>query len=190
MNSAALLDRYRHIINISPELESDLNRCLVLHHFRKKHILLRKGEIANYMYFIQEGMLMSYHEIDGKQIMNWFLMENDVAIALIPFHRRTPSEEYIEVLQDCTLFAMHHDDLVSLYRRHLELAFIALGQTLNYYCQSEERNISFRHKNANERYQWLISTYPEFIKRVPNEYIASYLGISKFTLSRVKGQDR
>lgn len=174
-------------ITISPELRSDLNSKLKSATYPKRKHLLKQGQVSNHLYFVTKGLLRAYCINDvGDEVNSWFMKENDFLISVISFYSRLPSQEAIEVLEDCEVIFIHYDDLMELYSKHT--AFNTVGRILTerYYFQSELRLSFMRGQNAAYRYNMLLQNYPELIKRVPGKYIASYLGMSIYTLSRAK----
>lgn len=172
---------------VSPELELHLNEKLLYKSFPKKHIILHQGEVCNHLYFVAKGLLRVYYERNGEDTSNWFMMENDFVISVNSFYKRTPSAESIEVLEDCELIYIHYDDLMEIYERHKEFNIIGRKLTELYYCKSEERIQSLRGHQAAEKYEFLLINYPEIVHRVSVGYLASYLGITLQTLSRIRG---
>ncbi len=83
---------------------------------------------------------------------------------------------------------MDYDELQYIYRHFPEFNFIGRVLTEKYYCQSEQRLFSLRMQRSQEKYDYLIAHHPDLILRVPAKYIASYLGITEVTLSRIKGR--
>jgi CRP-like cAMP-binding protein len=175
---------------ISPALEFDLNEKLSYGSFSKKQVILKEGQVCNHLYFVVKGLLRAYYERNGEDTSNWFMMENDFVISVNSFYGRTPSDESIEVLEDCELIYIHYDDLMDIYERHMEFNVIGRKLTEFYYCKSEERIHSLRGHQAAEKYEFLLVNYPDIAHRVSVNYLASYLGISPFTLSRIRAQIR
>jgi CRP/FNR family transcriptional regulator, anaerobic regulatory protein len=174
-------------ITISPELHSDLNSKLKRDTYPKRSHLLKQGQVSNYLYFVTKGLLRAYCINDvGDEVNSWFMKENDFLIPVLSFYHRIPSQEAIEVLEDCEVIYIHYDDLMELYSKHTTFKIVGRILTEQYYCQSELRLSFMRGKSAAYRYKMLLQNYPELIKRVPSKYIASYLGMTVYTLSRTR----
>jgi CRP-like cAMP-binding protein len=175
-----------NIIPLSKTLERAISNNLTFIKTEKKDILLKEGEICDYLYFVKKGLLRSYYEKDDQDITNWFLMENDLAISLLSFYRRQPSFETIEALEDCELYSIHYDALMALYAKYPIFNTVGRVLTEEYYCRSEEKTIGLRRQSAAEKYADFMIQSPELFNRVPKKYIASYLGVTTETLSRIK----
>ena len=114
------------------------------------------------------------------------MKEGDVIISVESYFKQQPSKENIQAIEDCELICISYDDLQVIYTKFPEFNFIARILTEKYYTLSEQRLFSLRMQRANERYAYLMRDYPEIIQRVPSTFIASYLGITLETLSRIK----
>lgn len=173
--SQNLLNYLNSIYPLSDILKDKLANTLRSQEFKKKSILLREGQTCNYIYFIEQGLVRSY-----------YLKEGDVIISVNSFFKRTPSYEYIQAIEDTIVYFIHHDELQYLYKEFIEFNIIGQILTEKYYMLSEQRLFSIRNQKINERFTSLIEIFPEIIKRVPKKYIASYLGMSAESLSRIK----
>jgi len=171
---------------ISNELENKISDKLKFLQLRKKEILLRQGDTCNHLYFVNKGLLRAYYEKDLEDTTSWFMMENDFIISVLSFFRRIPSYESIEALENCELVYIHHDDLMDLYASSLEFNIIGRKLTEHYYCKCEERLLSIKRQSAAEKYEFLLLHHKTLLERVQAKFIASYLGISKETFSRIK----
>lgn len=114
------------------------------------------------------------------------MKEGDVMISVRSFYKRIQSEEYIEVLENSELHYLNFIDLQHIYYNFPEFNLIGRILTERYYILSEERNYNLRFNTAQERFEILKKNNPEIINRVPAKYIASYLGITEETLSRIR----
>ncbi|MBX3257694.1 MAG: Crp/Fnr family transcriptional regulator [Chitinophagaceae bacterium] len=182
----ALFNIFNSICKISPELEADLLSLLQVKSIAKKEILLKKGAISNKICFIEKGMFRCFYESHEKEICSWFMKENDVIISVESFFTQKPSYESIQAIEDSIIHYISHEDLQFLYKNHLEFNVIGRIITEKYYTLSEQRLYSLRSQRAAERFEYLRTYHAEIIKRVPSTYIASYLGITLETLSRIK----
>lgn len=156
---------------------------------KKKTILLNAGEKSNDIYFIKSGAARVYYlEKDGAEITSWFLFENEFLISVYSFFTGQPSFEYLETLEDCTLIVLKRTALHQLYEQFLEFNVIGRKLTEYYYIRNETQANELRTLTAKERYQQLMRNNPKLINRVSLGYIASYLGVSQETLSRIRKQ--
>lgn len=183
-----VLDFLYKIHPISAELKNELAAKLQYIAMKKGETLLKKGSISNKIYFIEKGLFRAYYLKEDKEVNAWFMKENDVIIAVFSFFKQVPSMETIEALEDAQLWFITHDELVSLYNQYIEFNIVGRILTAHYYMLSEERNYIMRNENAEFRYNYFIENYADLLNRIPLYHIASYLGVSAETLSRIRNQ--
>jgi len=154
----------------------------------KKHILLKKGKVCNYFYFVEKGLARNFFEEDGRELTNDIVLEGELLISFSSFISRQPSMETIELLEDSVLYAIHYDDLQQLYKTYPALEHTGRMIAEHYYNSLSTKNYRLKFSNTTERYEHLFNTKIEIVKRVPIGIIASYLGMSIETLSRIRSK--
>ncbi len=155
---------------------------------KKKEFLLKPGETCREIYFVEKGLLRSYFDDSEKEITNWFMQENQLVISVNSFFTQTPSDEYIQVIEDCTVWPLRFTHYQYLICHFHSFCQISLKLTETYYMLSEQRLRIMRQKDAEARYRYLLHLHPEIMNRAPIGYIASYLGIRQETLSRLRAK--
>ena len=183
----SLFQLFNSITPISNALEERLSNTLQTKIFPKKQLLLKEGQVSNYIYFIEKGFLRSFYINHGKEITGWFMKENDIIVSVNSFFKREPSYEYIQVIEESTVHYVHYDELQNIYKDFIEFNIVGRVLAEIYYTLSEERLYAMRSHTAEERFNSLLDKHPEIIQRAPVGYIASYLGITHETLSRIRG---
>jgi CRP-like cAMP-binding protein len=184
----SLLHLFNSVIPVSDALRARLISLLRVETFPKKTILLREGQICNHIYFIEKGFVRSFCRKESQEITSWFMKEGDVFISVNSFFNRQPTREYIETIEESTLCYIHYDELQEIYKDFIEFNIIGRVLTEKYYVLCEERLYSIRKQRSEERYQFLLSYHPQILQRAPLKYVASYLGISLETLSRIRAK--
>jgi len=152
----------------------------------KKEFILKRGRICYNIYFVQKGLLRCFYTKDDKEVNSWFMKENDVIFSVESFLNQVPSYENIQTLEDSLLYYIDYAELQYLYNHCPEFNFIGRVVTEKYYKLSEQRLYSLRMQKAFEKYNFIMNHFPQIILRVPSKYIASYLGITEETLSRIR----
>lgn len=181
-----LLNYISSIYPINNALKEDLAFLVKRKFLPKKSQLLKPGEIANRIYFLEQGLARAYYYKEGNEITSWFMAENDVIISVYSFFLQKPGVEYIELLEDSVVYYIDYKTIQEIYRDHIEFNFVGRILTEKYYVLSEERAMSLRMHSARERYGLFMENYSFLVNRVPLFYIASYLGMSRETLSRIR----
>lgn len=156
--------------------------------FPKKHILLKKGKVCSHLYFIEKGLARNFFEEEDKELTNDIVLEGELLVSFSSFISRTASLETIELLEDSVLYAIQYDDLQKLYQQFPIMERIGRMIAEHHYNSLAMKSYRLKFSNSSERYQYLFENKIEIVKRVPIGIIASYLGMSIETLSRIRGK--
>jgi CRP-like cAMP-binding protein len=184
----SLLVLFNSIEPLSHEIESEIASLLQHKVVQKKELLLRAGQICKHIYFIEKGLLRSYYFEDDNEVTTWFMKENDLIISVKSFFLQTESVENIEAIEEVSLHYISFDALMKLYNKHHSFCTIGRVLTQHYYIKSEERLLNIHKKEALAKYHYLLQQHPDIISRSPLKHIASYLGITIETLSRLRAK--
>jgi len=163
----------------------------VLSHFeplkRRKHqYLVQSGEVVNREYWVLKGCIKSYFIDDkGKEHILQFAMENWWITDYESFVQRTPSQTFIDCLEDCELLYITHDKREELTAAMHKMERFWAKKSKHGRIALQNRILSLLKNSAQERYQLLLEQYPHLFQRVPKKLIAAYLGVSRETLSRL-----
>lgn len=173
---------------MSDGLKQHLATILKAKELFKKDYLLRNGQISRRICFIGQGLLRCFYIKEQHEVSSWFMKEGDVIVSVESFFAQKESYESIQALEDCTIYYINYDELQFIYRNFPEFNFIARVLLEKYYMLSEQRLYSLRMQRSQERYNYLMQHFPELILRVPAKHLASYLGITEVTMSRIKSR--
>jgi CRP-like cAMP-binding protein len=171
---------------LSEECLADFEQYAQIQSFHKGHQLVKEGQYADKMYFILKGCVKAFYLKDGKNITDWFAFEHEFICAINSFFLFTASPHYIELLEDSTLLVIAREDMIMLCDKHHDFERLGRISTTKTLLQLQQRMVSLQFENAQQRYLNLISIYPHIELRVPLGDIASYLGITQETLSRIR----
>lgn len=152
----------------------------------KGYVLLRVDKIESDIYFIRRGMVRAYSYHHENEITFWFGKEGDTVISMRSYVLNQKGYENIELLEDGELYKLNNKNLQYLFDTDLHIANWGRRFAETELLKTEERLLLRQFKSASERYSTLISEYPELLQRVQLGYIASYLGITQVSLSRIR----
>lgn len=158
--------------------------------FPKGHQLFKSEKSANHIYIIKKGLVRASKWADDDEITFWFGMEGAIILSMYGYIKATSSYEDIFLLEDTLLYKIDGNALQTLYESNIQIANWGRKLAENELLITEERLISRQIKSAKERYIQLIQDFPELLQRVPLSYIASYLGITQVSLSRIRNDIR
>jgi len=163
-----------------------LESVLVQRNLNKGEMLIHEGQTSRHMVFVAKGMLRQYYFKNGKEVTEHFSYEGCILMCIESLLKQEPTRLVAETLEQSIVYLLPYDTLLKLtenvkeinifYRKILEYSLIT----------SQIKADSWRFETARERYNLLMKTYPEVIKRAPLSYIASYLLMTPETLSRVR----
>lgn len=173
---------------LSNEAEQALQECFTKITLAKNEFLLKEGKICRHLYFLEKGALRGFYNLDGKEITHWFGFENDFVTSFHSFITGEPAVENIQLLEGCTLWAIAKETVTSLLNQHHDIERLVRITYEKYYIRLEERYVNAQFKSAKERYENLLQKTPYILERVSLGFIASYLGISQETLSRIRSK--
>jgi CRP-like cAMP-binding protein len=186
---APLLNYLTQFINLTKEEEEHLKSFLRHRKLRKRQYLLQAGDPCLYETFVIKGCLRSYSvDNDGTEHILQFAIENWWIGDLYSFLSGTPASLNIDAIEDSEVFCIEKHDLERLYIEipKFDRLFRVLFQ--NAFLAQQHRNLSKNSQTAEEQYLEFISKYPTLEQRVPQHQIASYLGLSPETISRIRKQ--
>jgi CRP-like cAMP-binding protein len=164
------------------------NRKSIFHRVKKGDFLVRSGDVCSYIYFVQKGILRGYVQDGKKEITTWITAENELVTSITSFHVQQPSFENVHAIEDCELFGIHYNDLQYLYNTFPEVNVAGRKLLERYYRDAEERAYIARLSEATSKYQRFTVTKSYMLNRVPLKFIASYLGMTLETLSRIRSR--
>jgi len=158
--------------------------------FAKGILLIQDGKTSRKSYFLESGIIRCYIiDLKGDEVTTRFFSAPDFLNDYLSFFQQKPSEENYELITDCILYSIDYDSMQHCF--HTIPEFREWGRmllTLNY-VYINKRMIAFHKETAQERYLNLQHSNPEIIQQVPLNIIASYLGITKYSLSRIRKEN-
>ena len=157
---------------------------------KKGKLLAKPGLVADNFYFITKGVIHGYIKDEGKQITTWINEENEIVGPIRTLGTERPCEEYIQALEACELVVIPIQLTEYLFTKYPETNYIGRRLWEYNYRGAEERAYICRITSAEKKYRHFIKTTPNLINRISLKYIASYLGMTQETLSRVRNRKK
>lgn len=183
-----LLDLFNALHPTGKRVEIYLQKNIYCCDVKKGDFLVKAGEVCDSIYFIRKGVLRGFITEENKEITTWLTVENEVVATITGFLLQKPTMENIEAIEDCELLAIKWEDLDRLYMKYPSFNIVGRKLTEQYYMYAENRAYITRLHDADKKYEILMQLYAHLLNRVPLKYIASFLGITIETLSRVRAR--
>ena len=183
---AGIVQHFENYIKLSENLMAELTTRLTSVDFRKGELVLSADRVCTESYFIRKGILRTYFLKDGREVSEFFSGASEWVNSPKSFMQRTTDIYYIDAIEDTTAFALNVNDLVFLFDHFPEMeryARLSMGSVFGHLM---ERIASMRFTSASDRYLHFKEVYADIYPRIPLGMVASYLGITQETLSRIR----
>lgn len=158
--------------------------------YPKGHILFKADRVETKVYFIKKGIVRAFTDMDGNELTFWFGREGDTIVSMKSYVAGQMGYENIELLEDCELYEVKKQALQKLFLEDIHIANWGRAFAEQELLKTEERFIGRQFKTSLERYTDLMNNNPDLLQRVQLGYIASYLGITQVSLSRIRAKFR
>jgi CRP-like cAMP-binding protein len=157
-------------------------------HISKKTSIIKPGENTDSVYFIIKGLVRIYYVKEQKEITNWFITENRFFAPVYHLFTGQPNPNFYEALEETIAITTPYRDMEKLYRKYHSLEHIGRKLIELYYADFLKQSYDLMFLSAEERYTTFIKKSPELVNRIPLRFIASFLGITQETLSRLRSK--
>lgn len=154
----------------------------------KKELLLEAGQSSDTVYFICKGLVRIYYVKEEKEITNWFIQENMMFAATYSILTGQPNYSCYETLEETHVLKIKYAVLESFYTRYHSLEHMGRKLIQAYYGAFMKKTFDVLFLSAEERYHLFVKDHADLLNRVPLRYVASYLGITQETLSRLRSK--
>ena len=183
-----------HAINqIVPLKEADVQQLRSLvseRNYSKNQVVREQNVIEKHIYFVQSGLLCGMYEQQDREVVNWFCAENHFITSIKSFHSQAPCLDRIVALEDTRVYKLNYSDINRNFTNHPVLERLIRILMQQSYIVLEERTMSLQCSLARDRYEKFVSSNRPLMQRISLGHLASYLGISQETLSRVRRSKR
>lgn len=183
-----LLKSIQDYISLSEKEIELLYNAIEKRLFRKNDVIFTEGNLAEDIYYVTKGCVRLFYTVDGTDKTAFFYTEGQFICAGESYTYNIPAVENYQAVEDTELFIFSKSKIEILLKEVPNLEVIARIATENELITCQKVIASFVTKSAEERYIDLLNTQRELFQRVPQQYIASFLGVSPETLSRIKAR--
>ena len=156
--------------------------------YSKGACLVRQGQYHHKLYYIIKGSLKAYYNTPEKSIIDWFSFENEFITSSTSYFTNEPSLHVIETMEDCIILETNKDSVEELCQNHHDFEHLFRMVLSGVIVQFRQRLVSIQFKTVKQRYNSLLTQYPAIELKAPLGDIASFLGISQETLSRIRAE--
>lgn len=186
MSEGSFISTIKEYVDLPEEIIEEIVLKIKKESFPKRTVLLKPGQVCEYVYFVGKGLGRTYFISGGKEMTTDLSIDGEFFGEFTSFFSQKPSNQYIELLEDSELYFIHHDDLQELYDKYPLMSKVGRVIAERHYIELSEHSYSLKFNTTTERYNQLFNERIEIIRRAPIGVIASYLGMSIENLSRIR----
>lgn len=183
-----LLEHFESFISLSDELRAEIEKRISHRRFKKGELVLDVDQVCTESYFIKEGILRLYLIKDEKEISEYFCSKGEWVNSPLSFIQQEKDIYYIDAIEACECYSISARDLVYLFDHYPEMERYSRLSMGTIFGHMMARMASIRFTTAKEKYDHFCESYREIYHRIPLGMLASYLGITAETLSRIRKQ--
>ena len=154
--------------------------------FEKGTTLLREGEIVDKCWFVLKECVRQFHIIDGSEKTTFFYTENQAIAPTSNYEKQIPSDYYLSCVEDTLASVTNLRTIPEMFKRYPKFESLTLIFMGKDYGETKKSYANFKTSSPEDRYLHLLETRPDLLNRVPQHYIASYIGVTPESLSRIR----
>ncbi len=187
MNKESLVQFIQQVLPMSQAKAMQVAERFEPVRFERNAYVLEAGKVCNESHFIENGIIRSYtYDVEGNEVTTAFYSKNSFTNDLLSFFKRSPAREYLQAVTECNTWYITYEDMQASFHAIPEFREFGRLNIVNQYSTLKERMLSMLQETAEQRYNNLIHSSPDIFQNVPLKYIASYLGITDTSLSRIR----
>ena len=179
-------DYFDSLVKLNDEEWKDFSAYFERVEVQKLELILKEGQICDYIAFIESGIFRFYHLKEGNEKVTAFWFEGDFLSNYRSFISAQPSEHYIEAMDNGIIWRLKREDLNPLYNKHHTIERLGRRIAEQLYLMVSHRLDNFLFNTPEERYLSLLQKGSRLIQEIPQYMLASYLGVSPESISRIR----
>lgn len=184
---STLIDFIKNTFPIRDEAASIIANHFTATTFTKNQYILKKGKICSDYIFLESGCMRAFtYNAEEDEVTTAFFTRNQMVFEVASYFQRTPSKEAIQALTDCTAWVGSYDAFQSLFHSLPEFREFGRAILVKGFVALKERTLSMINNTAEQRYASLLQDSSDVLQYVPLKHIASYLGVTDTSLSRIR----
>jgi CRP-like cAMP-binding protein len=180
------LQKLNKIQSLSPELENCILDAFEINTYHRRHILLKSGETANQIYVVLKGLARVYSFCNGKETTTRFIPEGGLVICPTSFFSGEPGNETVELLEDSLVAVLTSENYEQIFLAFKTFNYTGRKLAERYLVLAEKRTYLLRLTQPSKKFLLFTELHGALISRVPDEHIASYLGMGRSTFNKMK----
>lgn len=177
------------INSVSDDAKNNLKALVSKQHYGANEVIQEIGSRCKTIYFVQEGCARIFYYKDGNDITEHFAFENDLIVRAESLFTGKPTSKGIQAIDETNIIGINSDSLFKLYDQHQDIERLFRLLFEKEYVNTVKRIESLQFKSAKERYTELLET-TNYVQKIPLKFIATYLGITQVSLSRIRADLR
>lgn len=173
---------------LSPDTKGLLRPHCSIHFYDKQQIIVREGAYSDTLYYVIEGSARAYYLKDGKDITDWFSFDRDFITAINSYFMGMPSPHFVESIEPTVMMEIPREEVDKVREASHEMERLGAIAVTKIMLHLQQRVVALQFETAQQKYENLLMMRPDIEQRVPLGHIASHLGITLETLSRIRSQ--
>ena len=187
MSSQKLIQFFRNSNLVSPKAAEEIASTFSPKEIKKNGFLFKEGRVCDEYFFLENGFIRAFaNDIEGNDVTTGFYSNNHVVFEVSSFFNRTVSKENFQAIVDCEGWSITYEQLNKLFHSMHEFRDFGRSILVKGFSSLKIRMLSMITETAEQRYDTLLKTNPEIFQQAALKHIASYLGITDTSLSRIR----